>query len=199
VKRIAFNLVCWVSLLLFVTVIGLCFVSYKRAVVVQHQSLGRPSPTRTVEKHWTVGVSWGSLMYARAVNTVEYGSPFGADEQAWAAAKRASPRFDSIEAVPMVLIRPGARDIGIARYVISERPSRSDHIVLVPCWLAALVFAILPAVWFDRWRRRRSARRRLAAGLCRKCGYDLRGSPGRCPECGMPAEAAIKASPATAS
>jgi hypothetical protein len=98
----------------------------------------------------------------------------------------------------MVLIRPGARDIGIARYVISERPSRSDHIVLVPCWLAALLAAILPAVWFDRWRRQRSARRRRDAGLCPKCGYDLRGSPGRCPECGTPVEAAINAIPGTA-
>jgi uncharacterized membrane protein len=49
-------------------------------------------------------------------------------------------------------------------------------------WLAyVLAFAILPTVWLLRYRRKRR-RRRL--GLCDACGYDLRESPERCPECG---------------
>jgi hypothetical protein len=52
-------------------------------------------------------------------------------------------------------------------------------------WVPALLLAVPPA-WrggrrIVRWRRRRT---RLGAGLCIACGYDLRGSPGRCPECG---------------
>lgn len=185
-KPTVFNLAALSSLLLFCTVIGLCFVSYKRAVVVKHRSVTQPSPTRTVVGHRTLGVSWGSLMYASDVNIVDYASPAEADEQTQLAKAQPSPRFDSIEAIPMVLIRPNARDIGIARYVISDRPSRSDRIVLVPCWLAALVAAILPAIWVDRRRRRRKALQRSDAGLCANCGYDLRESPGRCPECGTP-------------
>jgi hypothetical protein len=127
-------------------------------------------------------------MYASDVNTVDYATPAEADEQAQFASARPPPRFDSIEAVPMVLVRPNVRDIGIARYIVTKRPSRSDRIVLVPCWLAALACALLPGIWVTRWRRTRNARRRLAAGLCPRCGYDLRGSPGRCPECGTPAE-----------
>jgi hypothetical protein len=61
--------------------------------------------------------------------------------------------------------------------------------VALPFWLLAAVCGIAPAL---RWNPRRlRRRRRLAAGLCTTCGYDLRASPGCCPECGnMPESAA---------
>ena len=51
-----------------------------------------------------------------------------------------------------------------------------------------LLTALLPLAWAWRWtisavqRRVRSQRARL--GLCVRCAYDLRGTPGQCPECG---------------
>jgi hypothetical protein len=53
--------------------------------------------------------------------------------------------------------------------------------VRIPTWAPAVTFATLPAAWTLRRTRRR---RRLRAGHCPYCGYDLRATPDRCPECG---------------
>lgn len=59
-------------------------------------------------------------------------------------------------------------------------------IVSFPCWAVALTFAVLPAIYiFQRQRRR------IPPGHCRRCGYDLRATAARCPECGTINSAAI--------
>jgi hypothetical protein len=51
----------------------------------------------------------------------------------------------------------------------------------LPWWLLTLLFSVLPLnSGVRRWRRGRPA-----PGLCLKCGYDLRATPDRCPECGQ--------------
>jgi hypothetical protein len=52
-------------------------------------------------------------------------------------------------------------------------------IVMVPYWPVMLISLAGPTMWLAG--RRKDRRRR---GLCAACGYDLRASPQRCPECG---------------
>ena len=51
----------------------------------------------------------------------------------------------------------------------------------VPLWFVALATAPAPLLWLKGRRRRK---RREAGNLCVSCGYDLRATPKRCPECG---------------
>jgi hypothetical protein len=50
--------------------------------------------------------------------------------------------------------------------------------IRLPYWLPVGVAAAFVVIWI----RRRF--RRFGPGQCRKCGYDLRATPERCPECG---------------
>jgi hypothetical protein len=54
----------------------------------------------------------------------------------------------------------------------------------VPAWLLAVLSGTPMTVGWRRRRRRDGAARR---GVCVACGYDLRATPDRCPECGTAA------------
>jgi hypothetical protein len=47
-------------------------------------------------------------------------------------------------------------------------------------WFLAILMGIFPTIWL--WRR---CRTRVSPGFCAECGYDLRATPDRCPECGI--------------
>jgi hypothetical protein len=60
----------------------------------------------------------------------------------------------------------------------------SDTEIEISYWLVALLACVLPVAWAKGALRDRARRRRVRRGLCTACGYDLRGSADRCPECG---------------
>jgi hypothetical protein len=60
--------------------------------------------------------------------------------------------------------------------------------ILIRCWLLFPITTALPVIWVLLFLRRRRTRLRNERGQCLKCGYDLRATPGRCPECGTSAD-----------
>ena len=60
-------------------------------------------------------------------------------------------------------------------------PDEYSYSLAVPLWFVALLAMTIP---ITRLVRRRAARQRREFGRCQRCGYDLRATPERCPECG---------------
>ncbi len=76
--------------------------------------------------------------------------------------------------------------LGFGFVVDESTPNRWVLLISFPHWSIVLLTVVLPT-WFLIARMRSRKRRR--GGLCPKCGYDLRATPDRCPECGTNATA----------
>jgi hypothetical protein len=63
----------------------------------------------------------------------------------------------------------------------------------VPLYAPLVVTLLLPAWWVRTFIGNVRRRRRARANRCEACGFDLRGTPERCPECGRPVPAAAPA------
>jgi hypothetical protein len=82
-------------------------------------------------------------------------------------------------------VRPGAyvglEDKLVRAGVKTPAGNLTRRFWYVPFWAVCVATAAPAALLL---RRRHALRRRRREGLCPACGYDLRATPGRCPECG---------------
>jgi len=104
--------------------------------------------------------------------------PFFTLDQKWRAPGRRPIAWRDIPGNVRIALVMAA--VVLVLYILQEWRQLPDwsH---VPLQLAELLVGVWLSISVYRWSKFRS---RLTAGLCPACGYDLRATPDRCPECG---------------
>ena len=176
--RRLFTVLSALSLMVFLATAVVLVCSYRDTGALRELRLDDPGGC-------TTAVAWrGELLLTRELsNDSEY------PDRLRLSTRRLPARWlrvmrEELTEVEWVFVWNGPLGITVAK----RRPAHSyRELVFLPLGLPLLLSAALPALWLARAVR--SSRRRRA-GLCRRCGYDLRATPGRCPECGAVASVA---------
>jgi hypothetical protein len=186
VKHWIWNILCALSLLLCVTTVLLWIRSYH---VSDHVSLKSISSDGRTKRYCLWESSAGGLSCCIGAFTML--CPFNHDEHedmrpdhpiTW--------RTDAYPSYPHIPVE-GRERLVLGMNWDSENETNpgnyqlwSRTLILPHRWLVLLT-ALVPVVYsVRRWMGNSGRRQKL--GFCKKCGYDLRASKRRCPECGTP-------------
>jgi hypothetical protein len=154
-----------------------------RTIILSHANAGAPRTFRFIQL-WSCA---GGIRLMLGVDVEQ--QPFPNSQSGWQfLGSRYSPGsrpypFDTFGGPDTRAWTLGSFEFYRKDYAIPTYSERNRSIT-APAWCFAALFAVPPLLWLRALRRRLVARRRLRLGLCVHCGYDVRSSPERCPECG---------------
>jgi len=169
--RILLNAATVLSLVLGMAVAVLWMRSY--AVIDNLHGVRVRRPANTIEQSFFEFISdRGDLVWFRRVSGGQAGR-LAPEASGWGWQRSRRPPGASVDFVSRL------REF---RWESWSSGSQWTRVVSVPHWLLMVAAALLP-VGRLLLRNRRLGRGKRA-GRCHVCGYDLRATPDRCPECG---------------
>jgi len=159
VRRIIFNTLAAISLLLLLAVAGLWIDSYFAYGVLGYEG-----------SSWVLGGMSDGGQCAILCGSSEMGDAAGG----WLTG-HSEAGGGSLNA----FVSPYS--VGFGGAWGFELHSAVLYVLVVPHWSLLLLLAGLPVMWMIKWRKRR----RFGPNVCDRCAYDLTGNQtGICPECG---------------
>lgn len=217
IRRLFSHILLALSLLLCAAVAGMWVRSFWSADYLYYTVPEERDPTETVTKQsvsYGVLARRGVLQLEWLTNTNAPG-PFSSPQAhnrdplwsggctgrwVWGAVSLTDDRAEELLRLAPLLFPRGAigwrepasriLQFGYERILYNVRgslfgdPPGICRLLTVPHWAIGLPGLVFPLLTLSRAQRRR---RREARGLCVDCGYDLRATPARCPECGREA------------
>jgi hypothetical protein len=179
-KRRLLNFVTALSLLLFLAAVAMWACGY--AMPSTLRLAWARAEDRSIHGYRASTVA-GQLCLIHLRVTLDDDATFRRVAHDWGVPNHAELRMDSWPPSPWPTNR-----LGFGGYLYQRLGQHGDvgsrSKWAVPWWLPAGAASVLPACRCIATLRRRRLRRR---GLCERCRYDLRATPGRCPECGTAA------------
>jgi hypothetical protein len=203
VKRRLFNLLATASLVFAIATAALTARSFSRHDYIR---LGRIHSPTSHEVFYVLHSSWGRLTLIRLDYKVTGNLPstFRIDRDGnrflppgWSwdvdtavAGSQTARWYLGFDITNVVMQKPLLRSR--AGYPLNGVQERAQVVAVdIPYWSLVLAASVMPAWWFVHHRRLRARLRRHH--YCATCGYDLRATPERCPECGTAVPPALTA------